>query len=48
MPSRIRGVRVSGFTALMRWRAVKKLEITVPAAVTSKHMDRQGTDGGFR
>jgi hypothetical protein len=29
-------------------RAVKKLEITVPAAVTPKHMERLGTDGRFR
>ena len=29
-------------------RAVKKLEITVPAAVTPNYMERLGTDGRFR
>jgi hypothetical protein len=29
-------------------RTVKKLEITVPAAITPKHMERLGTDGRFR
>jgi hypothetical protein len=33
---------------LLGCRAVKKLEITVPAAVTPNYMERLGTDGRFR